>query len=324
MKINAKDLRKVFIEWEPEDPPPPPGPDDPPPPPPPPPGDDNPWDEEPPEGKRGKGGGEGGPVGPIGPGGVGQGNGEIADAPANPIITQNKAADVTDLGKEWEKSTKEEMKRSASSIPGGLKVLLDDMFSKPLVNWKRLLKRYVTKMSSRTDYFLPHKRLLGSGDVMWGSKKSFKGFESMIVICDTSGSISDDELNQFVSETFDIMKSFKPKETYLIWCDATVYTPVDVLKGTKDKWKLNKADGRGGTDFRPPFAWIQENILGKKKIGPVIFFTDGYPTGNGGWPELGQYGIDKYKSNVFWVIVSTKRPNEDIKVPFGTKIDLVR
>jgi len=297
---KAQDLRKVVVDFEPK-PGPPPGP---PPTGPTPPGPEPNWDEPPVIGEDDND--EDGKPEKI-----------VADGPLNaPIIKDDTNANDE---KDWRDDVQRARQRNAGSIPGALKGILDDMFSKPVIDWKILLKKFVNKMAAKVEYFMPNKRFLGGGDVLWGSKRKKEGFESLIIIADTSGSIGKNELQQFISETQNIMKEHKPKETYLIWCDATLYLPVDILKGTNDLWKMREPRGGGGTDFRPPFKWIQENLLGKKKIGPIVYFTDGF----GPFPSLGEYGTDKYAKNVFWVIISPRRPNKDIEIPFGTKLDLV-
>lgn len=286
MKYKAEDLRKVIVDFE-DDGPPPPGP---PPTGPTPPGPQPAWDT---------------PPSPVSPSG-------------QPLPPEIKGSEKE--GEEaWREDVQRARQREAGSIPGALKTILEDMFAKPVIDWKILLKRFVNKMAAKVEYFMPNKRFLGSGDVLWGSKRKKEGFETLFIIADTSGSIGKNELQQFINETQNIMKEHKPKETYLIWCDSTMYLPVDILKGAKDIWKMREPRGGGGTDFRPPFKWIEENILGKKKIGPIVYFTDGF----GPFPALGDYGTDKYAKNVFWVIVSPNRPNKDIEVPFGTKLDLV-
>ena len=296
---KAQDLRKVFVDFEPESgpPPPPTGP--------PRPGPDENWDET-----------------PV-PGGGGDDNdddgkpGDFGDGPLNsPIIKDDSNSNDE---KDWREDIQRARQRDTGSIPGALKGILDDMFSKPVIDWKILLKKFVNKMAAKVEYFMPNKRFIGDGDFLWGSKKIKNGFETLFLVADTSGSIGKNELESFVAQAINIMKEFKPKETYLIWCDTKVYEPVDVLKGPNDLWKMREAKGTGGGDFRPPFIWIEKNILGKKKIGPIIYFTDGYEQ----FPKLGDYGTDKYHKNVFWLIVSPRTPNNNIKIPFGTKIDLV-
>jgi predicted metal-dependent peptidase len=178
------------------------------------------------------------------------------ESPDGPVITDSE----TDIEKSWREDVQRAKERSPGGIGIALKTLLDEMFAKPVVDWKILLKKFANKISSKTEYFMPNKRFLGGGDVLWGSKRKKEGFETLFLVADTSGSIGKNELESFVGQTINIMKEFKPKETYLIWCDTKVYEPVDILKGPNDFWKMREAKGTGGGDFRPPFIWIEKNM----------------------------------------------------------------
>lgn len=310
MQVNVKELRKVEVEYKPTPPPPKP-PDGGDPPPPPPPGDDEKrWNEKnPPE----EGGGNAGKS--PRPGG----------SSMKPVLTTPKPTTADALKDKWRGLVESAKDRAAGSMPASLLRAIEILLA-PKVDWRQNLRKFAQALANRSEYFLPSRRFLGSGSILWGAKKQKATFETLVIIGDTSGSIAPKELEQFVSETVDIMKLYNPKDTYLIWCDTTVYEPVDIVK-KGEPWKVKEAPGGGGTSFIPPFAWIQKNILGKKKMGPVIFFTDGYPnTGpNGGWPQIEEYGIKGYSNKVLWVIVGKGMPNPDpsIKIPFGTRIDLV-
>lgn len=310
MKLSVKDLRKIEVEYEPTPPPPPPPPGedgDPNPPPPMPPmeDEDKPWNEKPEPGKGGDGtGGDGGGM--------------------KPKLVSKKIESAEDLKKFWEDKLEEAKDRHAGDIPGELMRAIEKLLGVK-VDWKQELRKMISSLSSKADYFLPNRRFLATG-AQWGSKKRKEAFESLVIIADTSGSVSQKELEQFVSEAMDIMESFKPKETYLLWCDTTVYEPVDVIK-KGETWNYRKAYGGGGTSFIPPVAWIEENIIKKgKKLGPVLFFTDGEPnTGpNGGWPKETEYSIRSYVNKFFWIILGEGGvPRKHVKVPFGKRIDLI-
>jgi predicted metal-dependent peptidase len=313
MKFSVKDLRKIEVEYEPTppSPPPPAGEEKEPPQPgdfPQPPGEDNPWNEKPDPNERGR-----------------DGDGDGVRTPGSkPKLVSKKLESEEDLKKFWETKLEEAKDRHAGDIPGELMRAIEKLLGVK-VDWKQELRKMISSLSSKSDYFLPNKRFLSTG-VQWGSKKRKEAFESLVIIADTSGSVSQKELEQFVSEAMNIMQSFNPKETYLIWCDTTVYEPVDVIK-KGETWNYRKAYGGGGTSFIPPVAWIEENIIKKgKKLGPVIFFTDGEPnTGpNGGWPQQDQYSIRNYVNKFFWIILGEGGvPRKHVKVPFGKRIDLI-
>lgn len=308
MLVNVKELRKVEVEYEPVDPnkieneeidggeltPVPQG--------------KKPWNEKQ------------DPNDDKGPGGKGHGSASL-----KPRMVTKKPTDEEGLKKFWKQKLEEAKDRSAGSVPGNLLRAIESLLGVK-IDWKGQLRKFVISMSSKSQYFLPNRRFLGGGNVLWGAKKKKENFETLVVISDTSGSIADVELHQFVTEALGVMENFNPKETYLIWCDTTVYEPIDIVK-KGEKFNVKHAPGRGGTSFIPPFDWIEKNLLGKKKLGPILFFTDGYPnTGeNGGWPTEDMFKIRSYSNKVFWIIVSKGSPNNDpsIKIPFGKRIDLV-
>lgn len=307
MIVNVKELRKVKVEYEPNPEPPDDGGegggggDFPMPP------EDKPWDEEN-DGGEGSGGGEG----------------VKSQGPPKPVLTSGMPTNMEELKEDWKKEIEKAKNRNAGNMPGNLMRILDILLASK-VDWRQNLRKFAQSLSSRSEYFLPNKRFLAGGNILWGAKKQKTTFETLTIIADTSASVSQKELEQFVSEAIDIMKIYNPKETYLIWCDTTVYEPVDVIK-RGEKWNYRKAPGGGGTSFHPPFAWIEKNILGKKKMGPVIFFTDGEPnTGpHGGWPQLNEYGIKAYQSKVIWVILGERgMPRDHVQIPFGKRIDLL-
>jgi len=88
------------------------------------------------------------------------------------------------------------------------------------------------------------------------------------VAVDTSGSISDSEVNSFASEISAILADFDTT-THVVYCDTGVAS-VEQFQQSDLPLKLHPKGG-GGTDFKPPFRWVN-----KKGIQPscLIYFTD--------------------------------------------------
>jgi hypothetical protein len=304
MRVNIKDVAKVKVRFEPHPvTPPPPGPTGgPPPPPPPPPGPSKPYDEDewgkppalPPKDQRPD----------VISGGALPGS--------LPKIERTESSD-------WGEFVKDVYNRNAGNMPAGLKAVISDLLRPPKIDWKEKLKRFVSSVGSKLQYKLPNRRFLGSGSIQWGTKKIKSAIDVCVVISDTSGSMSEAEIEQHMSEAGDIINNLQPKETYIIFCDAEISGPVYLFK-RGEKFKVPPPSGRGGTSFIPPFKWINENIIAKgKKLGPVVYFTDGY----GSFPDEKDWGLPSYKNNVFWVISAYDRPNDTIETPFGQRADLI-
>jgi predicted metal-dependent peptidase len=101
-----------------------------------------------------------------------------------------------------------------------------------------------------------------------------------VVAVDSSGSVSDTELAEFISEMTSIFTLAKPKKLYVVWCDAAI-DRVDEFEDPEELVNMVRATGvggRGGTSFVPPFQWLRD-----EHIDPdfMIYMTDGF----GPFPE---------------------------------------
>ena len=97
----------------------------------------------------------------------------------------------------------------------------------------------------------------------------------VVVVIDTSGSISAKELNEFGSEVKGIVDEVRPSKVRVIYCDSRI-AHIDEF-GPNDDLQF-AAHGGGGTDFRPPFDWLEKNNISPRAL---VYLTDGY----GPFPE---------------------------------------
>ena len=105
-----------------------------------------------------------------------------------------------------------------------------------------------------------------------------------VIAIDTSGSVSGDLVQAFVTKTFNILKStesfFAKINLHIIQCDADIQEHVKITTQEEfDRWiKHMELRGFGGTDFRPVFRLVDELILQKEftNLKGLIYFTDGY------------------------------------------------
>jgi predicted metal-dependent peptidase len=115
----------------------------------------------------------------------------------------------------------------------------------------------------------------------------------IVYAIDTSGSMSEKDLSQAISELEDIRKRFRAK-VYFMDCDAQVHGS----RWIQPYEALPKLAGGGGTDFIPVFDHLVANRI---KPDYCVFFTDGY----GSFPD------SKPPFDTLWVMTS------DVKPPFG-------
>jgi len=157
--------------------------------------------------------------------------------------------------------------KAQGRLPANLDRKIEEILQ-PKLPWKEILARFITE-NARNDYTWkqPNKRYLYAGLYLPGLNVPTLG--TIAVIIDTSGSISQNELNIFASELHAILSIYPGTEIKVIYVDTQVANveTIDI-----NDFQLH-ARGGGGTDFKPGFAYLEkENIL----PSCVIYFTDGY------------------------------------------------
>lgn len=172
---------------------------------------------------------------------------------------------------------------------------------KPKVDWLRALRQKLRFGVSRLEkrditWSIPNKRFLGRDYIL----PSNVGPDSpkIAYAVDTSGSMSETDLQQAMGELEDIRRRYNAK-VYVLDCDADVHSSGWIGPNQP----LPKLNGGGGTDFKPVFDHLVE-----KRIKPdyCIFFTDGY----------GNFGDNPKQFPVLWIMTS------DVKPPFGDVIQV--
>ena len=90
-----------------------------------------------------------------------------------------------------------------------------------------------------------------------------------MVAVDTSGSISDEELKQFTTETSYILHELAPERVQFIQCD---YDVQGVTEYTRESLPLKVTyEGRGGTRFEPVIDYVNEN---HPNAAALVYLTD--------------------------------------------------
>jgi predicted metal-dependent peptidase len=158
--------------------------------------------------------------------------------------------------------------KSQGALPESLERLINEI-TEPKVPWREVLARFLTE-NARNDYSWqrPNPRFIQQGLYLPELKNPELGLVALLV--DTSGSISQQDLNDFASEILGILAVYKT-ELMVIYVDAAVQG-FDVI--SSDDTELNlELKGGGGTDYRPGFTWLQE--AGHQPTA-VVYMTDGY------------------------------------------------
>lgn len=212
----------------------------------------------------GVGGEDGGDAGSEQSGDPG-GSGEVRDAGS---AEQGGASDEGSTDEEWELALAQaaQQAREMGDLPGSLERLVNDVLN-PKLDWRELLERYISDRA-RDDYSWtpPSKRFLHLDVVM--PSLSHQQLPDLVLAIDTSGSVSEPEMNQFAAEVSGILEAFDTT-VHVVYCDSKVSGSDSFSR--QDLPLAIFPQGGGGTDYRPVFSWVNE-----EGIDPacLVYLTD--------------------------------------------------
>lgn len=180
----------------------------------------------------------------------------------------------------------------AGSIPASIKRYLEEVL-KPKVNWKVVLRRFFNDLDvQETSWRRPKKKYLP----MYLPTRHSNQLSSISIAIDTSGSISTQQFNQFISEVASIFRFLKPKELEVIQFDYGIKS-IDTVRDINQLKTINFVGG-GGTDVKEVI-----NRFIAKPSRALVIITDGYLSTNLPVPN----------QPVIWVVFD----NPNFEAPFG-------
>ena len=187
----------------------------------------------------------------------------------------------------------------AGKIPAGVRRMISD-FTEPKMDWRQLLRMSIQSIfKSNFSFSRPNRKSQHCGAILPGMMN--EETIDVSVAIDMSGSISDVQAKDFISEVKGIMDEYKDFKLD-IWCfDTDVYNYAQFTGDTADEIMDYRVKGGGGTAFEANFEFMKENDIVPKKF---IMFTDGYPCGS--------WGDDDYCDTLFVV-----HGSDSIIAPYG-------
>jgi predicted metal-dependent peptidase len=243
---------------------------------------------KPPQGQQGQGEGGGTGLGQEGDGsgdGDGEGNGNGFTDPTairKPQAQNGTTPDAETLENEWKIASIQAaiQAKSRGNLPGSLAGMVKES-AKPKVNWRAELRRFM-QQAAKDDYSWrrPNARYMARGLYMPSLHSEQMG--PVVIAIDTSGSIGEEELQGFMGETESAIEEGKPEYALVIQADAAI-SHVERYE-RHEPFVTPKVHGRGGTDFRPVFDYIEREdvqpaclIYLTDLYGPYPEFAPGYP-----------------------------------------------
>lgn len=184
----------------------------------------------------------------------------------------------------------DQVTKSRGVIPGEFEELLKRLshIEPPKFDWKGYIRRFngnSTKTYTKKSRRKYNKRL----PEFPGLK--IKQQKHILAAIDTSGSVSTNELKEFLAELWHLKKT--GSEVTIIQCDTAIS-----YIGKFDPRKDLTIHGRGGTDFQPVIDYYNEHI---KEFSCLMYFTDGEAPS----PQNAH-------GNILWVISSQSAMNDKL------------
>jgi predicted metal-dependent peptidase len=189
----------------------------------------------------------------------------------------------------------------AGNTPAGVQRLIKEL-TEPKMNWRQLLRQQI-QSTIKSDYTFarPNRKGWHMGAVLPGMR--FDETIDIAVSIDMSGSISNKQASEFLSEIKGIMDEYKDYRIKL-WCfDTRVYNEQDFSADGGTDLMDYDVKGGGGTDFEANWQYMKNNDIQPKKF---IMFTDGYPCSS--------WGDENYCDTVF---IIHSNHDKNLQAPFG-------
>jgi predicted metal-dependent peptidase len=172
-----------------------------------------------------------------------------------------------------------------------------------------VLKQFVTRHGDPTNYTWakPNRRMLAvNGFYLPGMENP--NMAPIIVVIDTSGSVTQELLNEFSAHISYIMAELRPQAIHVIYCDANVN---GMQSFTPDDGPVHlKMIGGGGTAFQPAFDYIAAHPGEYADASCIVYLTDA----DGDNETL----VDTVHLPTIWGIV----PGWSRPLPFGETVKL--
>lgn len=170
----------------------------------------------------------------------------------------------------------------------------------PKLPWRALLAKYMVA-NARDDYNYSRPSARRGDPAIFPSLRSSQ--VNIVVALDVSGSIGDEEMQEFLAE-IDAIKGQLRARISLLACDAQLAEGSPWIFESWEEFKLPKTfTGGGGTDFRPVFNWVEQQDQAPELM---VYFTD----------CIGKFPEFQPDYSVIWLVKGRAT------APFGQRIQL--
>ena len=184
---------------------------------------------------------------------------------------------------------KEQTIKKQGTVPGEIEgVIIIEEIVKAKFDWRGFIRRF-TGVSTRVFTKKIRRKENRRFDDNPGLKVKMR--QHMLLGIDTSGSVSDSELKEFMNEIHHIYKC--GVEITIVQCD----TEIKSIEEYKGKFDMT-VKGRGGTYFDPVIEYFNAN---QRKYTSLVYFTDGEAT-----------AYVKPRGHILWVLSERSSLNDNL------------
>jgi predicted metal-dependent peptidase len=219
-----------------------------------------------------------------------------------PVYTKEELKKIRDEIKEAMVSAAQST--GASNLPGALQRLVRDL-TEPKMDWREILQQQImSTIKSDYTWMRPSRKSWHTSAILPGQNN-----DEMIDIClalDASGSISNEQCREFLTEVKNIMDQYKDFRIHLWSFDTEVFNPVVFTPDNADELLDYKLGSGGGTEFECNWRYMKDQGIEPKKF---VMFTDGWP--------FDSWGDEDYCDTIFLINNPYER---DIEAPFGMTV----
>jgi predicted metal-dependent peptidase len=229
--------------------------------------------------------------------GQGDGNGDKEGKSGRPQLTPEEKKAIRDEIKEAMVAAAQAA--GAGKVPAGVARMINT-FTEPKMDWRQMLRMNIQSIiKSNFSFTRPNRKSQHCGAVLPGMMN--EETIDVSVAIDMSGSISNVQAQDFLSEVKGIMDEYVDFKLDL-WCfDTEVYNYARFTGDSADEILSYEPKGGGGTDFDVNYEFMKNEGIEPKRF---IMFTDGYPCGS--------WGDENYCESLFII-----HGNDEIIAPFG-------
>lgn len=199
--------------------------------------------------------------------GDGDGEGDEKNGKGRPRLSEEERKQIRDEIREAVLNAAQQS--GAGNLPAGVKRLIKDL-TEPVIDWRTLLdQQIVSTIKNDFSWLKPSRRGWHMDAIMPGM---LPGNQIDVFIgIDTSGSISERDIKDFMGEIKGIMESYDEYKIHVVTWDTEVYNHQIFTSDNLEDITSYEPQGGGGTDPMCVWEFLKDNDIEPKKL---IMFTD--------------------------------------------------